>query len=193
MPGAQFTPKVFEMDCLSCSSKMCKVKGADCFGLHGSSLDGYAQSDALSIVQSASELTSNGRAGTLSRMQEIVEYCKSQMFKTVGLAYCYGIEKIAEKVKQILSEAGIQVYGARCTIAGVKEHEIDQSKTSHAIACNPLGQAEQLNRTADFVIEMGLCLGHDVLFHQKLTKPFTVLLVKDRVHRHNPLAGIELY
>jgi uncharacterized metal-binding protein len=181
------------MDCLSCTQKNCKVKGVDCFGVHDVSVNEYAQKDALSIAMSASELIDNGRAGKLSRIQEAVEFCRLQKYNRVGLAYCFGIEKIAEKVGTILVDAGIKIIAARCTIGGVKECEIDALKNTQAISCNPVGQAELLNSKADFVMEMGLCLGHDVLFHKKLTVPFTVLLVKDRVYGHNPLAGIDAY
>lgn len=61
-----------------------------------------------------------------------------------------------------------------------------------AVACNPIGQAQTLNDgQCQFVIEMGLCLGHDVLFHQHIKKPYTVLAVKDRVYRHDPLGFLE--
>ena len=59
------------------------------------------------------------------------------------------------------------------------------------VNCNPIGQAKAVNKSrADLVIEMGLCLGHDILFHQYLEKPFTVLAVKDRVHKNNPLEAL---
>ncbi|HAR64215.1 MAG: hypothetical protein DKM50_09515 [Candidatus Margulisiibacteriota bacterium] len=50
-----------------------------------------------------------------------------------------------------------------------------------------MGQAGAINKDdVAFVLEMGLCLGHEVLFHQHLKKPFTVFIVKDRVDGHDP-------
>jgi uncharacterized metal-binding protein len=109
----------------------------------------------------------------------------------VGLAYCFGLETIAEKVRDILTAKEIPCLGARCTMGGVRENQIDPAKSSQSVSCNPAAQAAYLNKYADFVIELGLCLGHDVIFHRHLTVAFTVLLVKDRVFGHCPLKGIE--
>ncbi len=179
------------MDCLDCQAKSCKKRGSDCFGLHDLSIEKYSTGESLSILSAASALVDNGRAGKLSRIIELVEFIKMKKYPSVGLAYCFSMEKTAGKVRGILTSAGISVVSSRCTTGGVKECEINPEKTGNAVSCNPAGQAHYLNTHASFVVEMGLCLGHDVLFHQELKVPFTVLIVKDRVHNHNPLAGIE--
>lgn len=180
-----------EKNCLDCQSKSCKARGADCFGLHESSLAAFRAGDNPAIVKSSSELVDNGRAGQLSRFQEVIEFCQSRKFKNIGLAYCFGMEPLAKDIRNKMSEKGLNILPARCTMGGVKESEIDDNKYGEAISCNPAGQAQFLNKQADFVIEMGLCLGHDVIFHKELEVPFTVLLVKDRVYNHNPLEGIK--
>ena len=38
----------------------------------------------------------------------------------------------------------------------------------------------------DISVVMGLCLGHDMLFHKFIESPVTDLVVKDRVTCHNP-------
>ena len=179
-----------ERNCLECTSKGCKKGGADCFGLKDSSLEVYKREDVKGIVKSSSILVDNGRAGELSRFQEVVEFCRLQSYRNVGLAYCFGLEDIASLVREKLLGEGISVIPARCTMGGVREKDIDEDKETDAVSCNPAGQAEFLNKRAEFVIEMGLCLGHDVVFHQELKVPFTVLLVKDRVYTHAPLQGI---
>jgi len=181
------------LNCLDCKAKACKTKGADCFDLHGISREIYDRDDVHRTIINKSKLVDNGRAGELSRFQEVVEFCQLQEYKNVGLAYCFGMEPVAFDVRDKLMKAGINVVPARCTMGGVKERHIDTEKTTEAISCNPAGQAHFLNSRADFVIEMGLCLGDDVVFHQELTVPFTVLLVKDRVYNHAPLEGIEKY
>lgn len=178
------------LNCLDCHLKSCKKNGADCFGLKEISHEIYARDDVNKMVKNSSKLVDNDRAGELSRFQEVVEFCKLQDYKTVGLAYCFGIESLALEIREKLTSSGINLIPARCTMGGVKEKEIDNEKTSEAISCNPVGQAHFLNERADFVIELGLCLGHDVVFHQELKVPFTVLLVKDRVYGHNPIEGI---
>ena len=180
-------------NCLDCKSKACRSHQADCFGLHDSSLEVYKRDDVNRLVKNSSKLVDDGRAGELSRFQEVVEFCQLQGYKNVGLAYCFGMEPLAQEIKDTLTEAGVPIVPARCSMGGVKESEIDDSKSGDVVSCNPAGQAQFLNERADFVIEMGLCLGHDVVFHQELEVPFTVLLVKDRVYNHAPLQGIKEY
>ncbi len=181
------------LNCLDCKSKSCKLKGTDCFGLHDKSIKKYREEGAEDMVKSSSSLIDNGRAGQLSRFQEVIEFCKLQGYKKIGLAYCYGMEGLAEEVRSKMISQGLNLIPARCTMGGVKEAEIDSAKNNEVISCNPAGQATFLNERADFVIEMGLCLGHDVLFHKALEVPFTVLIVKDRVYNHNPLEAIKNY
>lgn len=180
-------------NCLDCSAKACQKNGADCFGLHEISREIYNRKDVNSMLKNSSKLVDNGRAGELSRFQEVVEFCLLQGYQNIGMAYCFGLEDIAHEVRDKMVGAGLGVVPARCTMGGVKEKHIDSEKETDAISCNPAGQARFLNERADFVIELGLCLGHDVLFHQELTVPFTVLLVKDRVYEHAPIKGIHNY
>lgn len=181
------------LNCLDCKSKSCKLKGTDCFGLHDKSIEKYREEGGLETVKSSSALIDNGRAGLLSRFQEVIEFCKLQGYGKIGLAYCYGMETLAEDVRRKMTGQGLNLIPARCTMGGVKEAEIDSDKNNEVISCNPAGQALFLNDRTDFVIEMGLCLGHDVLFHKALEVPFTVLVVKDRVYNHNPLQAIKNY
>ena len=171
---------------------MCRLNGADCFDLNGLSLEVFAANEARRMAKNSSALIDNGRAGTLSRFEELVEFWL-QGYGKIGLAYCFGLESLAKEVRDKMTDAGLSLIPARCSMGGVRERDIDPLKTTEAYSCNPVGQAAFLNERADFVVEMGLCLGHDVLFHQELTVPFTVLLVKDRVHGHAPLEGIRNY
>lgn len=180
-------------NCLDCSDKSCRKNGADCFGLKEKSLEIYAQGSNLSTVKNSSTLVDDGRAGELSRFQEVIEFCQLQGYKNIGLAYCFGMEALAQDIRIKMAGAELNIVPARCSMGGVKESDINPDKTNEVYSCNPAGQAEFLNQHADFVIEMGLCLGHDVIFHQQVKVPFTVLLVKDRVYAHNPLEGIKNY
>lgn len=181
------------LNCLDCISKSCKMKGSDCFDVKTISHEIYARDEVNSLVRNSSKLVDNGRAGELSRFQEVIEFCQLQGYENIGLAYCFGLEALALDIREKMISAGVNIIPARCTMGGIKEREIDKSKETEAISCNPAGQAHFLNQRADFVIELGLCLGHDVVFHNELTVPFTVLLVKDRVYNHAPLKGIKEY
>jgi len=59
-------------------------------------------------------------------------------------------------------------------------------------ACNPILQAEMLNRAgAQVNIIVGLCIGHDMLFTKNSKAPVTILIVKDRLLGHNPIKGLK--
>lgn len=174
------------MQCLSCKKKACKLEAKDCNDVHDEALSTYRSPDNQSLYRNADALVAHGRAGMLSRFDEIMEFVKAQRYKEVAVAYCFSMETLAKQVDIALRSQGIKTSSVRCSIGGVREKEIAE-ELGASVNCNPIGQAMCINRsTADFVIEMGLCMGHDVLFHQHLKKPFTVFVVKDRKHNNAP-------
>ncbi len=174
------------MNCLNCQSKACKTEKRDCTGNRDNTILRYQDDELADMFGNADALVAKGRAGTLSRIEEIAEYSALQGYTKIGLAYCFSMEDLAGKVGNFLQEKGFSVSSYRCTIQGIREKEINENLGESA-ACNPAGQAETVNRgDAEFVIEMGLCLGHDVIFHRYLKKPFTVFTVKDRVLNNCP-------
>jgi len=139
------------------------------------------------IVQAAAQLVDNGRAGTLSRLQELIEFSKIMDFRTIGLAYCYGMEPDAKLITSYLKSKGFRVEAASCTVGGLAQNDINLNSNICKVACNPIGQARQLNtKNPDLVITMGLCLGHDILFNREIKSDTTTLIVKDRVHQNQP-------
>ncbi len=179
------------MNCLSCKSKACKTRQVDCTGVKEDTIASYKNLKTNNIYNDADKLISNGRAGTLSRLEEIAEFAVLQGYKKIGIAYCYGIEEMAVNTKNYLISRGLSIESFRCTIQGIQEKQIN-CDLGGSVSCNPIGQAEAINSSeVDFVIEMGLCLGHDVIFHEKLQKPFTVFVVKDRVYSHSPHKFLE--
>jgi uncharacterized metal-binding protein len=57
--------------------------------------------------------------------------------------------------------------------------------------CSPIAQAMILNdEKTDFNILVGLCVGHDSLFLKYSEAYCTVLVAKDRVMGHNPVAAL---
>lgn len=151
----------------------------------------YREEKTRDIVSAASALVDNGRAGTLNRLEEIIEYAGSKKYQTLGVAYCYGLEREAALLQESLSAAGFKTVMVACTVDGVGESDLDPRKTEQGISCNPIGQAHAINRGgAEFTILMGLCLGHDILIQKRLNMDFTTWLVKDRVTGHRPLDGL---
>lgn len=182
------------MGCTSCKTKECRTSARDCFDVQEISLSVYGSPEMKETALAASRLIDNGRAGTLDRLEEIMEYCKDRGYKKIGVAYCFGMPDLARSLELELRQNGFQAVMVQCTAGGVKEKEIDETKVKETVSCNPAGQAHVLmNKKVDFVIEMGLCMGHDVIFHQTLKLPFTTFLVKDRVHQHNPAMALDRY
>jgi len=168
----------------------CRSDGRDCYDVHGHSLDFYLTApNAIRTVQSASALVDDGRAGTLDRVQEVIAFILHQNFRRIGVAACWSMKDTAREFCEELEQHGVIALPVWCTSGAVREREIDSHKDSDSVSCNPAGQAETMNRLQpDLVVEMGLCLGHDILFHQHLEVPHTVLAVKDRRHHHAPLS-----
>jgi len=193
LPFLQLQEIVQSMNCLHCDNKACKTDGKDCNVNRDAALSLYHLRETEDTYRHADSLISGGRAGTLSRLEEIIEFCRVEKYKTVGIAYCFGIETLADELRLHLQKGGLNVRSYRCTINGIRENEVHESLGT-AIGCNPVGQALAINNEKiDFVVEMGLCLGHDVLFHSTLKVPHTVFMVKDRVFNHNPALAFENY
>lgn len=181
------------MNCTRCNVKSCRT-GVSC---HNEKFDTEAVLEEFhdlhnqKIVQAAAQLVDNGRAGTLSRLDEIIEFIRLMQYQRVGLAYCYGMEREAALVRDILKKSGVPLQTISCTVGAVLQDAVNENSCIHKVSCNPLGQAHQLNaENVDFVIIMGICLGHDILLQKNLKADFTMLIVKDRVYNHNPLEAI---
>lgn len=181
------------MDCTLCNTKKCRdlevcnAQVAD----QNKLIEQYQVSEVQGLVQSAAELVDNGRAGTLSRLQEIIEFSRQMNYKRLGLAYCYGMETDAKALAQYLKDKGFKLSAVSCTTGALGQDKVNNNSNLKGVSCNPVGQAEQLNNeNVDMVIVMGLCLGHDIIFQKKVNAPVTTLVVKDRVYQHNPMEEI---
>lgn len=181
------------MDCTKCTSKGCRLS-QPCTDRSIEYREQYHTKEAQGIARAASKLVDNGRAGTLSRLEEIVEYAKLKAYRTLGVAYCYGMEQEAGLLRQYLEKEGFRTVMVSCTVDGISECEIDTTKTDESVSCNPIGQANALNRSdANFTILMGLCLGHDILIQKNLNMDYTTWIVKDRVTKHRPMDALPGY
>ncbi|MCK5146827.1 DUF1847 domain-containing protein [bacterium] len=179
------------MNCLDCKNANCQIAKQDCNGAREEIISIYNEADNKKIYEEADRLVAKGSAGNLSRVQEIVRYARSNNIKKISIAYCYGIERQAASFSEYLNENNILTSSYRCTINGISENDICED-LSDSVNCNPIGQAMAINKdSSELVVEFGLCLGHDILFHKYLEKPFTVLVVKDRVYNHRPLSFFE--
>jgi uncharacterized metal-binding protein len=181
------------MDCTNCQPKTCRESescGIEKFDNAEVIID-YQKPENQKILQAAASLVDNGKAGNLSRLQETIAFIKRIGYKKVGLAYCYGMEKEANQLKEMFRREGIKLRTVSCTVGGINQDEINISSYTEKVSCNPLGQARELNNEeVDFVIIMGICLGHDILLQRNLKSDFTTLVVKDRAFENAPLKAL---
>ena len=181
------------MDCTLCNTKKCRnLEECNAQVTDQEKLaEGYHVLTTQDLVQSAAQLVDNGRAGTLSRLQEIIDFSKRMKFSKLGLAYCYGMEKEATALAHYLKSSGFKLSAVSCTTGALGQDKVNSNSNLTGVSCNPIAQAQQLNAEhVDLVIVLGLCLGHDIIFQKHIESYATTLVVKDRVYQHNPMEEI---
>lgn len=164
----------------------------------------YADDDVAPVAYHASCQEAAGYSrgnGTLrpllTRVEETCEFAARMGYRRLGVAFCAGLIDEAAALDRILSARGFEVVSVVCKVGavpkealGIKEEQKLRPGQFEAM-CNPLAQAELLNRAGtEFNIVVGLCVGHDSLFLRHASAPCTVLAAKDRVLGHNPLAAL---
>lgn len=182
------------MDCLDCKIKLCR-KGSStkvCEINKKETISKYHQEENQKIVQVAALLVDNGRAGHLSRLQELLEFIQKMKYQKIGIAYCYGIEAMVFQIMPFIKRVAPEVIAVSCTFGGIMQDEINKNSKIENVSCNPISQAEKLNQEkVDLTIVMGLCLGHDILLHRYIKSDVTTLLVKDRTTNHDIVKAIK--
>ena len=134
------------------------------------------------------------------RVQETIEFAHKMGYKRLGLAFCGGLKSEAKKLSEILKAQGFELASVMCKVGrtpkeflGIKEEQ-KITPWEFESMCSPITQAKVLNAAnTDFNILFGLCVGHDSLMLRYSEALCTVLLAKDRVTGHNPLAAINLH
>jgi uncharacterized metal-binding protein len=124
-------------------------------------------------------------------------------YRKLGVAFCGGLFTEGRTFVQILEKHGFEVVSVCCKVGSVPKEFLglaDDEKIRvgrYETMCNPITQAEILNQAkTDFNILIGLCVGHDSLFLKHSKALSTVLVTKDRVLGHNPVAalyGVKVY
>ena len=175
------------MKCALCENKECK-QGKSCTDV-ATDID---YEPALETMRIAAEIES--RYMELTRLEELILFCKKMEFEKIGIAFCIGLSVEARIVHRILAR-DFEVHSVCCKIGGTDKGDLGlvkiQDPESHETMCNPLGQASVLNAAGtELNIILGLCIGHDILFTERSDAPVTTLAVKDRVLAHNPLGAV---
>ena len=134
-----------------------------------------------------------------TRVEEVVEFAKRMGYRKIGIANCISFVDQAYVMSGILESHGFEVVSVACKNGSIPKEEIGIGEdekirpgTFEAL-CNPVAQAELLNaHGCEFNVVMGLCIGHDSLFFKYAKGLSTVLVAKDRVLGHNPVAALHL-
>jgi uncharacterized metal-binding protein len=132
-----------------------------------------------------------------SRVQEVMEFAWRIEAKHLGIAHCIGLMEEARIFHKLLETNGFQVSSVCCKVGSIPKTEVglkpDETLFPEGFdpICNPIAQAELLNTVkTDLNVLVGLCVGHDSLFLMNSKAPATVLVAKDRVTGHNPVAAL---
>jgi uncharacterized metal-binding protein len=115
----------------------------------------------------------------------------------LGIAHCVGLMEEAKIAREIFLYNGFEVEAICCKVGSIEKGKIglkneEKVQPGHFEAlCNPVAQAALLAKAGTQLnVVIGLCVGHDSLFFKYSRAPVTVLVAKDRVLGHNPVAAL---
>ena len=125
-----------------------------------------------------------------SRVQQCIEFARELGVKKVGMAVCVGLVREGREFARFLDRAWFQVVSIACMVGGLKPQDTgipDEWVNQLGISCNPIAQAEILNREGtELNFIYGLCVGHDTIFIKHSKAPVTYVVAKDMVTGNNP-------
>lgn len=157
-----------------------------------------ASDDYQAMLQS--HITTREGYGWATRVEEIMLYARNCAYHTIGVAFCMTLAREAAVFCDVLRDNGFAVSSVICKTGSLNRELLkddficDRVPGMGKTLCNPVGQAELLNREqTDLNVVLGLCVGHDALFIRHSEAPVTYLAVKDRIMGHAPLMPIYLH
>ncbi|MBP8298209.1 MAG: DUF1847 domain-containing protein [Burkholderiales bacterium] len=134
-----------------------------------------------------------------TRVEEIVQFARRMGYRKIGIANCISFVDHALVLSGILESHGFEVVSVACKNGSIPKEELgiaDHEKIrpgQFEPLCNPIAQAGLLAaHGCEFNVVLGLCVGHDSLFFKHAKGLTTVLVTKDRVLGHNPVAALHL-
>ena len=133
----------------------------------------------------------------LTRVEELIMFCKMMRYKKIGFAHCIGCIGEAKELSHIFRSRGFDTVQVNCKVGAIEKGEIGIAEDEKVrmftfeTICNNIAQALILNEEkTDLNVIVGLCLGHDISFTRMSKAPVTTLIVKDRRLGHNPAAAL---
>jgi uncharacterized metal-binding protein len=181
------------IDCLACTHRTCLVGQRCSHDPTSSTLD--LDQGARRVFEAAADVSMEPER-QLCRLAEVVYFGLEMNYRRIGLAFCIDLLSPATILAGVLRRF-FEVVPVCCKISGRGLSEmtgvptVGSQEQTGTPACNPVGQAEVLNRAAtDMNVVVGLCVGVDCVFAAKSVAPVTTLFVKDRSLANNPIGAI---
>jgi uncharacterized metal-binding protein len=132
-----------------------------------------------------------------TRVEEVMDFARRMGWARLGIAHCVGLMQEAKAARDIFLAGGFEVFTVCCKAGSIDKEQMgiqDREKVrpgQYEAMCSPVGQAALLHKAGtEFNVVIGLCVGHDSLFFMHSKAPATVLVAKDRVLGHNPVAAL---
>lgn len=129
-----------------------------------------------------------------NRVEELIFFAHQRGLKRLGVAFCVSMTKEAQELARRLETEGLHAELACCRVGAVDMSELGLPKAHperFASICNPVAQAKLLDEAqVQLIVQMGLCLGHDLLLQETAKAPVTTLVVKDRALDHHPIEAL---
>jgi uncharacterized metal-binding protein len=132
-----------------------------------------------------------------TRIEEIMDFARRIGATKLGIAHCVGLVEEARLASEIFLANGFEVAAVCCKVGSISKEKVgltDEEKVypgQFEALCNPIAQAALLAEAGTQLnVVIGLCVGHDSLFFMHSRAPVTVLVAKDRVLGHNPVAAL---
>lgn len=157
----------------------------------------YQSDDELRRIAVESARTEAAGYCVATRVEETMDFARRMGWRRLGIAHCIGLTREAKLAHDIFVANGFEVCTVGCKTGSIDKESMglkDADKVhpgTREVMCNPVGQAAVLaDAGTELNVVMGLCVGHDSMFFMHSKAPATVLVVKDRVLGHNPVAAL---
>ncbi|MBN1149343.1 MAG: DUF1847 domain-containing protein [Anaerolineales bacterium] len=157
----------------------------------------YSADEALQKLTLASARTESSGYMRRTRIEDIMDFARRIGATKIGIAHCIGLMQEARLALEIFAANGFEVHTVCCKVGSIPKERLgllDEDKIrpgEYEVACNPVGQAALLAEAGTQLnVLIGLCVGHDSTFFMHSKAPVTVLVAKDRVLGHNPVAAL---
>lgn len=154
----------------------------------------YLGEERRELMRAADAVPFDGEARLRTRVEELAAFAKQRGLERIGIAFCVSMRREAQRLAEILEGEGLEPSLACCRAGAIDPAKAGLPRPNpdrFASMCNPVAQARLLDEAgAQLVAAVGLCLGHDLVLQEESAAPVTTLVVKDRVHDHQPVRAL---